>query len=444
MSRATKEPMTGGDREQEVKENSSSEGSGEPDRARARAVPGGRGFPSAIVRSGRVNGLDGLRTVAVLLVLVYHVDPGLMPGGSVAVDVFFTISGFVITRLLLAEYARTGDIGLGGFYRRRWLRLVPALLVVCAVCVVLALTTSLWAFDRAWTAAGLAAGFVVNLVRASESGAYSDLTGPLAHTWSLSVEEQFYLLWPLALLFLLKRCRARTVLLCTAALCALPVLWRWVLWQPDAAHRIYNGTDTRADQLLAGALVAVALARLRADDPRLARLRTWTGRLAWPMLGLLLLIAWQVPITGGRTAWTPAWYTVGLLAVAAVSATLVAGLELRPASRLSRLLSLAPLAWTGRNLSYGMYLWHYPVVRLLAALGVREGRLSMTVVLTTVLALLSYAVVETPFLRLGRRPSARARARAERKARAAAGATAEPDGARRDARAERTAGAQSR
>jgi peptidoglycan/LPS O-acetylase OafA/YrhL len=404
-------PVTVDDRGAEVKETASG-GSPGPDESSRRLAPG-RGFPSAVARSGRVNGLDGLRTLAVALVLVYHVKPELFPGGSVAVDVFFTISGFVITRLLIAEYARTGGIGLRAFYRRRWLRLVPALLAVCATCVVLALTTSLRAFEGAWAAAGLAAAFLVNLVRAGEAGPYSDLTGPLAHTWSLSVEEQFYLLWPLALLFLLRRFRARTVLWCTAALCALPVLWRSVLWNPDAAHRIYNGTDTRADQLLAGALVAVVLARLRADDPRLELLRRWAGRLAWPALGLLLLTAWQVPVTGDAGALTPTWYTVGFLAVAMVSATLVAGLELRPDAWLSRGLSVAPLAWVGRNLSYGIYLWHYPIIRLLASLGVRDGRLSAAVVLTIVMALLSYALVETPFLRRGRtarRPAARASA----------------------------------
>ncbi|MFK0172519.1 acyltransferase family protein [Streptomyces sp. NPDC090306] len=347
--------------------------------------------------------MDGLRTLAVALVLVYHVDADVMPGGAVAVDIFFTLSGFVITRLLLAEYTRTGGLDLFGFYRRRWLRLVPALLVVCAVSAVVSLTTSLWGFHRAWEAAGLSAVFVLNIVRAGDSGTYSDLTTSLAHTWSLGVEEQFYLLWPLVLLLLLRRLRARTVLWCAAALCLLPTLWRWVLWAPDAAHRIYNGSDTRADQLLVGALVAVVLARLRADDPRLARLRTWSGRLTWPALGLLALVAWQVPVTGELGAWTTLWYVAGFLGVALVSATLITGLELRPRSPLSRVLGLAPLAWTGRNLSYGMYLWHYPVVRLLASLGVQQkDRLSATVVLTVALALLSYVLVEAPFLRRSR------------------------------------------
>ncbi|MFJ3667161.1 acyltransferase family protein [Streptomyces sp. NPDC090106] len=348
-----------------------------------------------------MNGLDGLRTLAVALVLVYHVDHTLVPGGSVAVDVFFTISGFVITRLLLAEYARTGTIALMPFYRRRWLRLVPALLALCAVCLVLAAATSLWAFEGSWPAAGLAAAFATNLVRAMASGPYSG--GPLAHTWSLAVEEQFYLLWPLLLLFLLRRLRARLVLMCVAALCVLPFLWRCVLWNPDAVHRIYNGTDTRADQLLAGALIAVVLARLRADDPRLALLRTWAGRLALPALAVLALVAWRVPVTGDHGVWTALWYTAGFLGVAVVSATVVAGLELRPDSLLSRTLALTPLSWTGRNLSYGIYLWHYPVIRLLASLGMKDGLLSASIVLTAAMALVSYYVVEAPFLRRARR-----------------------------------------
>ncbi|MDN3023969.1 acyltransferase [Streptomyces sp. S.PB5] len=365
-------------------------------------APAGRGFPSAAVRSRRVGGLDGLRTLAVGLVVFYHLGEERLPGGSVGVDVFFTLSGFVITRLLIAEYARTGTLDLAGFYRRRWRRLVPALVAVCAVTAVLDLTTSLWGFDGALEAAGLALVSVVNLVRAAQPGEYSDLGAPLAHTWSLGVEEQFYLAWPLVLLFLLRWLRARTVMIWAAVLCTLPLVWRFALWGPDAAHRIYNGTDTRADQLLAGALLAVVLARLRADDPRLERLRGWAGPMAWSALGVLALVAWRAPVSGDHGWATAAWYTVGFLGVAVVSAALIAGLELRPQGTLSRLLSLSPLAWTGRCLSYGMYLWHYPVIRLLASLGVDGWWRAMgTVVLTGAAALASYHLVERRFLRAG-------------------------------------------
>ncbi|MXM62578.1 acyltransferase family protein [Streptomyces sp. HUCO-GS316] len=362
----------------------------------------GRGFSSALRGGGRVAGLDGLRTVAVVLVIVYHVEPELVPGGSVAVDVFFTISGFVITRLLVAEYARTGRIGLWSFYRRRWLRLVPAMLAMCAVTALLSVALPLPLFDGAWVAAALAAASVVNLVRAGEPGPYSDLTAPLSHTWSLGVEEQFYLAWPLLLLVLLQHATARTVLGWVAALCILPVLWRMVLWEPTAAHRIYNGPDARADQLLVGALLAVVLARLRAADPRLALLCRWAGRLCWPALALLGLVTWQIPITE-PSGWNPVWYTVGFLAAAVLSAGVVAAQDLCPQSWPSRLLSVPALAWVGRNLSYGMYLWHYPVVRLLFDLGVDGGWLLPTGAAATVAAALaSYVFVERPLLRRDR------------------------------------------
>ncbi|MFJ5266592.1 acyltransferase family protein [Streptomyces sp. NPDC088387] len=355
-----------------------------------------------MARRGRVAGLDGLRTVAVALVIVYHVEPEWVPGGSVAVDVFFTISGFVITRLLVAEYSRTGRVGLWSFYRRRWLRLGPALLVMCAVTALLSVAFALPLFDGAWKAAALAAGSVVNLVRAGESGPYSDLTAPLSHTWSLGVEEQFYLAWPILLLVLLRHASARAVVGWVAVLCVLPVLWRFALWDPTAAHRIYNGPDTRADQLLVGALLAVVLAGLRSGDPRLERLRRWAGWLCVPALGCLGLIAWQVPITE-PSAWNPVWYTVGMLVAAVLSAVVVAALDLCPGAWPSRLLSLSALAWAGRNLSYGMYLWHYPLIRLLADLGVDGAwRLPAGLAATIAAALLSYAVVERPLLRRDR------------------------------------------
>ncbi|MFJ3894960.1 acyltransferase family protein [Streptomyces sp. NPDC090083] len=363
---------------------------------------GGRGFSSVPRGGGRVAGVDGLRTVAVVLVIVYHVRPELIPGGSVGVDVFFTISGFVITRVLIGEYARTGRIGLWSFYKRRWQRLMPALLVMCAVTALLSVAFALPLFRGAWVAAALAAGSVVNLVRAGNSGTYSDLTAPLSHTWSLGVEEQFYLAWPLLLLLLLRRASARAVLVWVGVLCVVPVLWRTMLWDPSAAHRIYNGPDTRADQLLVGALLALVLARLRADDPRLAALRRWAGRLCWPALAVLGLIVWQVPITE-VSAWNPVWYTVGFLVAAVLTACVVAALDLCPGSWPTRLLSLSAPVWIGRNLSYGMYLWHYPVIRLLHDVGVvGDALLPLGLVVTLAAALASYALVERPLLRRGR------------------------------------------
>jgi peptidoglycan/LPS O-acetylase OafA/YrhL len=131
-------------------------------------------------------------------------------------------------------------------------------------------------------------------------------------------------------------------------------------------------------------------------------LRRWAGRLCWPALALLGLIAWQIPITEA-SRWIPVWYTVGFLAAAVLSATVVAALDLCPRSWPSRLLSVSALAWVGRNLSYGMYLWHYPVIRLLSDLGVDGGRLLPAgVAATAAVALASYLLVERPLLRRDR------------------------------------------
>jgi peptidoglycan/LPS O-acetylase OafA/YrhL len=346
-----------------------------------------------------------LRTLAVSTVIVYHFHPDLLPGGSIGVDVFYTISGFVITRLLIAEYVRTGDIGLWQFYRRRWLRLVPALLVVCALTALLTLAP-VHSFQHGWSAALLAAFSLVNLVRASQSGGYTSVDAPLGHTWSLGVEEQFYLLWPPVLLGLLRRVRARTVLVTTGVLALLPVLWRCHLWSDTAAHRIYNGPDTRADQLLAGAVLAIALARLAPDNPWREVMRTWSARLWAPAFVLLGVMVWQVQITG-RSAWTHPEYTVGFLVTALLAVVLLTSLELLPRAPLTRVLSLAPLAWVGRNLSYGLYLWHYPLMHLLGDLGVKRMLFPSTLLATVIMALASYFLVEEPCRRMKQRGGGR-------------------------------------
>ena len=363
-------------------------------------------FPSAVRATGtRVNGIDGLRTFAVMLVIVYHFEPQALPGGSIGVDIFYTISGFVITRLLIAEFARTGDVSLRQFYRRRWLRLVPALLVVCALTVVLTFAP-VQSFKNGWSAAALAAASLVNIVRAAQPGAYSGVTAPLGHTWSLGVEEQFYLLWPPVLLGLLRKFGAGAVLTATGALALLPVFWRFHLWSVTEAHRIYNGPDTRADQLLAGAVLAILLARLHANSPWRDVMRTWAGRLWAPSLVLLCLIAWRVPITGS-SAWNEPVYTIGFLVIALLTVVLLTSVELMPRAPLGRALSVMPLAWVGRNLSYGLYLWHYPLMHLLSDLGVKRMLLPSTLLATFIMATASYFLVEEPCRRLKYRRRAR-------------------------------------
>jgi peptidoglycan/LPS O-acetylase OafA/YrhL len=276
--------------------------------------------------------------------------------------------------------------------------------VVCALTAVLT-----WApvqsFQNGWSAALLAAASLVNLVRASQPGAYSGVTAPLGHTWSLGVEEQFYLLWPpvlLGLLGLLRKFSGTAVLAATGVLALMPLFWRYHLWTDTAAHRIYNGPDTRADQLLAGAVLAILLARLHADSPWRHVLRTWARRLWAPALVLLLLLAWQVPVLGNN-AWNEPVYTIGFLVNALLTVVLLASIELLPRAPLGRVLSLVPLAWAGRNLSYGLYLWHYPLMHLLSDLGVKRMLFPSTLLATVIMATASYCLVEEPCRRLKNR-----------------------------------------
>ena len=205
-----------------------------------------------------------MRGVAVLLVVAYHGERSLMPrGGAIGVTMFFTLSGFLITTLLLRERASSGRIALGRFYWRRALRLLPALVTLVAV-------TSAYAWitgnqERTLDAALPVLLYFGNWMRTLRD---SEGLGLLEHTWSLSVEEQFYLVWPLAVLaaaaLVPKVRQAEAVLVLALAGSAASLLWRLQLWDPDeprwSAARLYNGTDAVADQLLVGAALAAALA----------------------------------------------------------------------------------------------------------------------------------------------------------------------------------------
>ncbi|HEY1116399.1 MAG TPA: acyltransferase, partial [Acidimicrobiales bacterium] len=198
--------------------------------------------------------LDGMRGVAVLLVIAYHGERSLAPrGGAIGVTMFFTLSGFLITTLLLRERASTGRIGLGRFYWRRALRLLPALVTLVAVTSAYALVTD--NHERTLGAALPVLLYVGNWVRTLHD---TEGLGLLEHTWSLSVEEQFYLVWPLAVLgaaaLVSKARQAEAVLALAVGGSLASLLWRLQLWDAEeprwSAARLYNGTDAVADQLL--------------------------------------------------------------------------------------------------------------------------------------------------------------------------------------------------
>ncbi|MFC3688991.1 acyltransferase family protein [Aquipuribacter hungaricus] len=335
------------------------------------------------VPSGYRPALDGLRGVAIVLVVLDHVwsDPPVRVGPT-GVTLFFALSGYLITGILLDEHARTGAVRLGRFYLRRAARLLPALLVAVLVCDVLFVLAG----DRASVVAsvwGLA--YVANYVIAVQ-GEY--LPG-WAQTWSLAVEEHFYLLWPLLLLLLLRRRSLRTALLGTLALCAASVLWRLYLllapWAEGYDLLLVHGSLARADALLYGCAAAVAV-RLGWRLPR--------GAL-WPAAAVVAVLT---VLTGGS-----GWFLVAGQAVLSVAATVVV-LAVDGATRGStgsgvrRALSWRPLVLTG-VVSYGLYLWHYPLIYVAFALGLGGsvgGRAVAGILVAGLASWASYRLVEKP------------------------------------------------
>ena len=317
-------------------------------------------------RSKGIPALDGIRAVAVALVLVEHGGIPGVSGGFLGVDVFFVLSGFLITSLLLDEQGRTGRIALAGFWIRRARRLLPALIVM-----VLAVVAARAVFPPEATATlrdnAVAAFFwVANWAFVAQRTDYFSQgtpPSPLQHTWSLGVEEQYYLLWPLLLIAVvaLIGARARWAVFALATAGAVGSAAAAVLMASDAGvNRVYFGTDTRAQALLVGAAAAALLVRdwsvLTAGGTLIrTRWRRWVaGGLS--VLGLAMLAALARFATGSAGD-----FRAGLLLAVAVAAVLVvAPVALDQGGFVARALAWRPLVWLGA-ISYGVYLWHWPI-----------------------------------------------------------------------------------
>jgi peptidoglycan/LPS O-acetylase OafA/YrhL len=345
---------------------------------------------------GYLPGIDGLRAIAVAAVLFYHQDLGWARGGFLGVEVFFVVSGFLITSLLLREWDRTGAISLRAFWTRRARRLLPALVVMLAVVFVLG---SLFVPDaakelRGDTAAALT--YVANWWMVFHHQSYFAHMGRpplLQHLWSLAVEEQFYLLWPLVLVLAMRWFRRgrRAVLALAVGGAALSLTLMGLLAQPFTDNsRVYYGTDTRGAGLLIGAALAVVLA-----GPGLARVQSVRARAVVQVAAIagLGVLAWAV---SGISYYDPGLYPGGFLLVDLATAAVIIGV-LNPRYALSRLLGWRPLRWIGLR-SYSIYLWHWPVFMVTRAhLDIALGGLPLLVVrlvLTLSLADFSYRLVE--------------------------------------------------
>jgi peptidoglycan/LPS O-acetylase OafA/YrhL len=343
-------------------------------------------------------GIDALRALAVLAVFFYHARVGWMPGGFLGVDVFFVISGYLITSLLLKEFRGSGHIELGRFWLRRARRLLPAVGVLIAVTMVAAAIAEPDRIDQLRGDAVASLAYFANwhFIYAHVSY-FEQFQRPslFTHLWSLSVEEQFYLFWPLIFAAGMKLFGRGRLLLGVAAGALGSVVLAWILFDPGAdASRVYYGTDTHAVGLLAG----VALALIWSP---VALRRRRTGPLVGPILDVIgvLALAFVVLSFVHVHDYDLALWHGGYLWLALITALAIAVLA-HPASRLGTLLGSPPVLWLGLR-SYSFYLWHWPVLALTRpGIDVQLPRgilIPLQLALVLVLADLSYRYVELPF-----------------------------------------------
>ncbi len=338
-------------------------------------------------QSGRIAQLDGLRGMAILAVVGLHAH--WLPGGRAGVDIFFALSGYLITGILLREESREGSIDLANFYLRRAARLLPALLVLLV-------------FIGAWAqlqpplflvpdthAIGSSLFYFANWEIAWLAPAHESL-GPLTHTWSLSIEEQFYLAWPLLLCAGLKLDLSRRKLFALTTLAILALIsWRlWLHFNGAPHERLYFATDTHSEGLLIGCALALMPASLRARLGKIAPA-------LWPAAIAVLLALFLSPFRHTALGW------LGLTAAAASAAILIWAL---PHSNLLQSILRQPvLVWLGLR-SYSLYLWHFPVFWRDGILAFLPLPQPVVILLETGLSLLlaeaSYRWVEQPGLRL--------------------------------------------
>ncbi len=345
---------------------------------------------------GYVPELDGMRGVAILAVMCFHFNMRFAKGAFIGVDIFFVLSGFLITALLIKEHDTKERINLKRFYLRRVLRLAPALVLLLVV--FLALSVKFLSSARVMSNAIdslITLFYATNWVRAL------DIRSPyvLAHTWSLSIEEQFYILWPGILMLLLRYVRSRNVML--AAVSALALLsWgtRVLLVLSGASvDRLYNGFDTRVDMLLVGCALGLAMSSNSINEKLQKRLPGALRFLA-PVAALILIYFMH----------TLYWKSLHLylwvfFVIEALTVVLILDIFISKRSIVKRILSFRLFVWIG-SISYGLYLWHYPVYLVLIEKKLSANSVLMISFLVTfVIATLSYYLMERPILKLKKR-----------------------------------------
>lgn len=347
-------------------------------------------------------GLDGLRAIAVIAVIIYHLNPQMLSGGFLGVDTFFVISGFLITSLLIHEYNETGRIDLKNFWIRRFKRLIPA---VVFLLMVLVSYMSVFHLERLMA---IKSDVIAALVYMSnwwfiiEDVSYFEAleAHPLKHLWSLAIEEQFYIIWPLVLLLMLVLVkRMGRIWLITFILSVVSLIAMVVISEPLGDNsRVYFGTDTRAHSLLIGVMLAYIFPPFR--------LKTQIDRTSSAVLNSIGVISLGVLIymftfVSASHYWI---YAGGLYLIAAITTLLIAA-SVHPTTFFATKFLGNPLfVWIGKR-SYSLYLWHYPIIVLSNTYFI-QGQVPIymviiQIILTLVMAEISYRFIEQPFRREG-------------------------------------------
>lgn len=327
--------------------------------------------------------LDGLRGIAVLAVTAYHFKFPLSSNGWLGVDIFFALSGFLITSLLMEEWRDSGSVNLGKFYFRRVTRLYPALLLM--LIVVAPFTPA-----KAYIYATLT--YFTNWIMALH---FQPINLELGHTWSLAIEEQYYILWPLFLLILLRKFPTRKVFWIPLVLGLISAVLRAIVWIISKDYwRFYTGTDTHMDGLLLGS--ALGLATVSGFLPKGERTKSILPKVTIGSTLTVLLMTTLFPNSDGFYA------IIGILLVVVTILLVIWTTVVWPSKWLSNILAFKPLVFFG-TISYGLYLWQVPVINLLNFTNIGWSPWVDSLakfILTMVLTMISYRYLEKPVIRL--------------------------------------------
>lgn len=338
--------------------------------------------------ANRIDGLDGLRAIAVTVVFLHHTGLTSVHGGFIGVDIFFVLSGFLITSILSNEYLKTGRIDFINFYWRRTKRLYPALIIFLSI---ISAYIFLFAKDINISMEIMpSALYLMNWVRAFEIYD-APLTG---HTWTLAIEQQFYLLWPFFMLFALSF-KPRVTFFIVVSLILAIVTWRLYLYSIGTpAARTYTGFDTHSDGLVIGAALAIGGNNLRKLISKF-----------WILSSIYIIF-----VLSTKTGDNIAVSSIGFFVTSLASASLISKIVTEQNSTLVKILNLRPIAFLGM-ISYGFYLWHYSVIKIMLYSGhdqfgaffgsfehARVVMLAATFTITLILTLLSWYLIEKPIL----------------------------------------------